>query len=199
MKDVKNISHDDAEPGMSSGAVYLPMWIVGLLGFLLYWGCNYVDNHGGRYSELVYEPYISTNQLARLIPGGGDVDLDAGRVHYKTLCAPCHQETGLGAANLAPPLVNSEWATGPAGRVIRIPQAGLTGPITVAGKEWNLTMFAAGAGLDDKQLAQLLSYVRNSWGNSASKITAEQVKKVRGELAGRTDPFTAEELLKVNE
>ena len=199
MKDVKDISHHDTEPTVGSGAVYLPMWLVGLLGFLLYWGCNYVDKHGGRYSELVYEPYLSTNELARLKPGGGDVDLDAGRVHFKTLCSPCHQDSGLGAPNLAPPLAGSEWVTGPVSRLIRIPQTGLNGPITVNGKEWNQAMFAAGAGLEDKQLAQLLSYVRNSWGNSAPKVTADQVKKVRGELAGRTDPHTAPELLKVTE
>ncbi len=199
MKDVKNIFPNDLEPTVGSGAIFLPMWIVGLLGFLLYWGCNYVDDHGGRYSGLVYEPYLSTNQLASLKPGGGDVEMDLGRVHYKTLCAPCHQESGLGAAALAPPLVGSEWVTGPVGRVIRIPQTGLTGPIQVNGKEWNQIMFAAGAGLEDKQLAAVLSYIRNSWGNSAPKVTADQVKKVRAELQGRTDPHTAEELLKITE
>jgi mono/diheme cytochrome c family protein len=198
-KDVTSVSHHDTEPTVGSGAVYLPMWLVGLLGFLLYWGCNYVDDHGGSYSGLVYAPYLSTNQLASLKPGGGDVEMDLGRVHYKVLCAPCHQESGLGAANLAPPLAGSEWVAGPPGRVIRIPQTGLTGPIKVNGKDWNQIMFAAGAGLDDKQLAAVLSYIRNSWGNSAPKVTAEQVKKVRGELQGRTDPHTAEELLKVTE
>jgi mono/diheme cytochrome c family protein len=199
MKDVKNISNIDNEPTVGSGAVYLPMWLIGLLGFLLYWGCNYVDTHGGNYNALVYEPYLSTNELVGLKPGGADVDLDEGRRHFKTLCAPCHQESGLGAPNLAPPLVGSEWVTGPVGRLIRIPQTGVTGPIMVNGKEWNQAMFAAGAGLDDKQLAQLLYYVRNAWGNSASKVTPDQVKKVRGELAGRTDPHTADELLKIND
>jgi mono/diheme cytochrome c family protein len=199
MKDVKNIFHDDSEPSVRSGAVYLPMWIVGLLGFLLYWGCNYVDSHGGRYSQLVYEPYLDTNELVRLKPGGGDAELEEGRVHYRTLCGPCHQESGLGAPNLAPPLAGSEWVTGPVGRLIRIPQTGVTGPIVVKGKEWNQAMFAAGAGLEDKQLAALLSYVRTSWGNGGEKVTAAQVAKVRGELQGRTDPHTADELMKVTD
>jgi mono/diheme cytochrome c family protein len=58
-------------------------------------------------------------------------------------------------------------------------------------------MPAMGATMDDRQLAAVLYYIRNSWGNKGSKVTAEQVKKVRAELGGRSDAHTAEELLKL--
>ena len=61
--DLKNNTREDREPTMGSGAVFLPMWIVGLLGFLIYWSCNFIDQRSGKFSQLVYEPYLSTNEL----------------------------------------------------------------------------------------------------------------------------------------
>ena len=198
MKDAKNFFRDDAEPtARSVGAAYLPMWLTGLLALLLYWGCFYVDEHGGNFNQLVYFPYSSTNDLK--MPGAGaDADFELGLAKYKQICAPCHQESGLGVPGQFPPLAGSEWVmVANAGRVIRIAQTGVTGPIKVKGTDWNLTMPPMGATLDDKELAAVLTYVRNAWGNAAPKVTADEVKKVRGELAGRTDPHTADEILKV--
>ena len=183
--DVKKTSSDEREPSMGHGAVFLPMWLVGLLGFLIYWSCNFIDQRSGKFNELVYEPYLSTNELGSLNLKSVDVDYELGRVQFKTLCAPCHQESGLGSAGLAPPLVASDWVTdvGP-NRIIRLVQTGVAGPIKVKDVEWNLVMPPMGATLEDKQLAAVLYYVRNSWGNKGSKVTADQVKKVRTELGG---------------
>lgn len=199
--DVKNIVHDDAEPTTGLGVVYLPMWIVGLLGFLLYWGCNYVGDRAGHFNELVYAPYRSTNELASFLPTDETAaQLKLGKQVYDTYCVACHQASGAGNAGQAPPLAGSEWvlAAGP-NRLIRIPIAGLTGPIKVKGTEWNLLMFNVGAQLKDDELAALLTYIRRSWGNKASAVTPAQVNKVRAELGGRTDPYTADELLKLPE
>jgi mono/diheme cytochrome c family protein len=195
-KDVTNILPDDSEPTVSSGANYLPLWLTCLLAVMVYWGCNYVDKNGGRFSELVYAPYESTNQLASFT-GGGDPGLALGKQKYQMLCAPCHQESGLGNAGQAPPLAGSEWVNAPgAGRIIRIAQTGLVGPVTVKGTEWNLAMPAMGATATDEELAAILSYIRSSWGNKAAKVPLEQVKTVRAALAGRTDPHTVPELEK---
>jgi mono/diheme cytochrome c family protein len=56
-----------------------------------------------------------------------------------------------------------------------------------------------GAIYTDEQLADVLSYVRNSFGNKASVVTPEQVKKVRADIGGRAQPYTAEELMKLEE
>jgi mono/diheme cytochrome c family protein len=197
-KDVTNTF--DAEPRVSGGSgAYLPLWLTGLLGLLLYWGCYYVDEHGNGFNQYVYAPYGDTNQLSSFT-SGGDEDYALGRAKYSQICMPCHQESGLGVPNQFPPLAGSEWVNTPGpGRMIRITQTGLTGPIKIKGNDWNLTMPPMGATLTDKELAAVLYYVRNTWGNKAPKVTVEQVKTVRGVLGGRADPHTAEELQKTPE
>ena len=76
--------------------------------------------------------------------------------------------------------------------MIRIPLSGLTGPVTIKGQAWNLSMPAMGAALSDDDLAATLSYIRNSWGNKASVITPEQVKTVRAAVGNRTQPWSVE-------
>ena len=200
MKDVKNILPDETEPSVRQGTVFLPMWIVGLLGFLIYWSFNYIDERGG-YDQLVYEPYISTNQLASFLPTDETAaQLKFGGQIYKQYCEGCHQQHGGGNAGQAPPLAGSEWvlAGGP-NRIIRIPITGLTGPIKVKDTEWNLTMFSVGAALKDEELAAVLTYIRNSWGNKASAVNSDHVKKVRADLKGRTEQHTADELNKLSD
>jgi len=200
-KDVKNILHDDSEPTAGSGVVYLPMWIVGLLGFLLYWGCNYVDDRGGSFNELVYAPYRSTNQLASFLPTDETTaQLKVGKLKYEQFCAPCHQSSGGGETGKAPPLAGSEWVTaeGP-NRIIRIPIVGLKGLIKAAGKEMDLSMasVAVAGVVSDEELAAVLTYIRNSWGNKAPRVTLEHVQGVRKDLKDRTDQYTVEEILKL--
>jgi len=202
MKDVPNNLRNDVEPSVRQGAVFLPMWIVGLIAVLIYWGFSYVDLRGGDYHELVYEPFHSTNELGGFIPKDEfGVQMKVGAKAYE-LCVGCHQADGGGNPVQAPPLAGSEWvlAEGP-NRIIRVPLVGLTGPIKAAGKEMNASMLAiaAGGALNDEQLAAVLTYVRNSWGNKAPRVTVEQVQKVRADLKDRTDPYTAEELLKLSE
>jgi mono/diheme cytochrome c family protein len=115
------------------------------------------------------------------------------------VCALCHNPDGAGKPNQAPPLAGAELVLGSANRLIHIPLAGLQGPLTVKGQQWNLAMPAMGAALSDEDLAAVLSYMRQSWGNKASEITPEQVAKVRQELGGRTQPYTAAELEKLPE
>jgi mono/diheme cytochrome c family protein len=201
-KDVKQPLRDDAEPVARrvTGAVYMPMWLTGLLGLLLYWGCYYVDENGGKFDPLVFAPYKSTNELASVLPPdpiGKQIRL--GEQVYTANCVACHQATGLGAAGIAPPLGGSEWVTGPAGRTIRIPMRGLAGPIKVNGVDYNLNMLSFHDILDDEKMAAVVTFIRNSFGNKASAVTVDEVKKVRDAVKDHPDQFTAEELLKVTE
>jgi mono/diheme cytochrome c family protein len=202
MKDEQGNFRDDAEPSVRQGAVYLPMWIIGLLAFLIYWGFSYIDAHGS-YNELVYEPYHSTNQLASFRPTDETAaQMMLGKQRFERFCAVCHQSNGGGNPAQAPPLAGSEWvlAEGP-NRIIRIPIVGLNGPIKAAGKEFNGSMasVAIAGVVSDEELAAVLTYIRNSWGNSAPRVTVEQVQRVRADLKDRTDQYTVEEILKVPE
>src|ERR1035441_1070323 len=64
-----------------------------------------------------------------------------GRELFMTICAACHQRDGEGKDGVAPPLVGSEWTLAPGGsRLVRIVLNGMTGPVRVRGKDWNLPM-----------------------------------------------------------
>lgn len=117
----------------------------------------------------------------------------AGQAQF-LVCGACHGQNGEGGP-IAPPLAGSEWVTGPISNLIRIQLRGLTGPITVAGKEYNLPApMAALSYQTDQQIAEVLTYIRNSFGNKASGVTADHVKALREEVG--KPPLTAADLVK---
>lgn len=106
--------------------------------------------------------------------------LKTGRQQFLT-CSACHGPDAKGTA-IAPPLAGSEWINGPAENLIRIQLRGLQGPIQVNGQPYNFPVgMAALAYQTDDQIAAVLTYVRNSFGNSASPVTPAQVKALRSE------------------
>jgi mono/diheme cytochrome c family protein len=111
-------------------------------------------------------------------------------------CAACHQANGMGLAGAFPPLGKSEWVTGDPGIPIRVVLHGLQGEITVEGQKYNSMMLPYGGTgeMSDAEVAAVLTYVRSSFGNSASAVTADEVAAVRAATAGRTTPWTAAEL-----
>ena len=124
---------------------------------------------------------------------------------YFSTCQACHGSDGNGVQSLAPPLNHSEWVTGSKEKLAAIVLFGMTGPVKVNGKlykapEINGDMPGIGSNKDvlDEDIGQLLSFIRNAWGNTAEKVTREEVIKVRKKYSGRQTPFTAEELNKIN-
>ncbi|QTN30810.1 cytochrome c [Akkermansiaceae bacterium] len=119
--------------------------------------------------------------------------MEIGKTQY-LVCGACHGQNGEGGP-AGPPLAGSEWVTGPISNLITIQLRGLKGPITVAGKEYN---FPAGmtpmAYQTDEQIAGVLTFIRNSFGNKASAVKPEQVAAMRGEVG--KPQATAEELIK---
>jgi mono/diheme cytochrome c family protein len=185
------LSADADEP--KAGSATVPVWLFVLLCLILYGGMVYFDQRGGWFSSQVYAPYPSLAALTLYQPPTGGPDLGKGKAVFDNTCALCHGPDGAGKPNQAPPLVGSDWAQGSPNRVIRIPLLGLTGPIQVKGQDWNLTMTPFNI-LSDEDLAAVLTYVRQSWGNKASAITPEQVKAVRAEVGNRSQPATVDYL-----
>lgn len=124
----------------------------------------------------------------------GAVDLEAGKAQYLGLCGACHQPTGLGLVPLFPPLVKSEYVTGSKERLIAIVLKGVVGPITVDGKAFNAMMPPQGAVLTDSKISQILSYVRQSFGEGASEVTTEEVTAARKKFDERQAQWTEAEL-----
>lgn len=97
---------------------------------------------------------------------------------YNKYCLTCHQQDGTGVRGMFPPLAGNEKITGSKTELINIVLFGLEGPITVNGKDYNQPM-PPQAYLNDKQIADILTYIRNNWGNKASSVTPEEVLKIR--------------------
>ncbi len=125
--------------------------------------------------------------------------MKSGRAQF-LICGACHGQTGEGTA-AGPPLSGSEWVNGPEENLIRIQLRGLTGPIKVKGQELSFPGgMAALAYQTDAQIAAVLTYVRNSFGNTAPPVTAAAVAALRSEVgkpqltvADLTPPEASEE------
>ncbi|PPL01331.1 DUF7133 domain-containing protein [Parapedobacter indicus] len=119
-----------------------------------------------------------------------------GAVIYKEFCASCHGADGKGlsiggGAAAAPTLAGNADVNGDPNKLIKILLHGLTGPID--GKTYTNMMPAVGSN-DDEYIAAVLSYIRNDLGNKAPAVRPGRVKRVREQTAGRTQPWTKEEL-----
>ena len=100
-----------------------------------------------------------------------------GRKVYNTACLPCHQADGNGVPGMHPPLRESDWVTGDKERLIRIVMEGMEGEIEVHGETYNSVMAPLNY-LEPQQVADVLTYVRNSFGNRASEVTVDEVEEV---------------------
>lgn len=118
---------------------------------------------------------------------------ESGEQVYGRICGSCHQADGNGLPPAFPPLAGSDWVSGDAETPIRIVLAGLEGPITVKGAQFNMAMPAQGGALNDEQVARVVSFIRASFGNTAGAVDAAQVAAVRESLGGR-GAWTAAEL-----
>jgi nitrite reductase (NO-forming) len=104
--------------------------------------------------------------------------MQAGEVLFKGTCSTCHQESGQGLPNVFPPLAKSDFLLSDKNRAIGIVLNGLSGPVTVNGAQYNSVMPPMSQ-LNDDEIADILTYALNSWGNSDGVVTAADVAKVK--------------------
>ena len=180
-------------------------------------GLSIIEEASSRPIDPWIEPVITT---ARTYLSGQAVTQDAPKVAFTTLtgeakalfmkgaevyqreghCVTCHQENGLGLpAAQFPPLAKTKWVQGSPERLIKLTLNGLLGPIEVKGVAYTgqvpMTQFR---GLSDEDLAAVLTYVRNSFGNEASIITPDQVKTVRELSKDMVGFYAPSDLLKAH-
>ena len=122
-----------------------------------------------------------------------DEQMKRGAAVYARTCIACHQPTGLGLPPVFPPLANAPIVVGNPELPVKFILQGLMGPITVNGMTYN-SMMPPVAGVSDADIADVLTYVRQSFGNQGNPVTADQVKAIRAANAGRTAPWTTAEL-----
>lgn len=133
--------------------------------------------------------------------GAHRAQFQLGEAQYQRVCLACHQVHGNGQQFLAPPLAGSEWVLESEQRLIGIVLDGLMGPVEVLGKTYAVPEIQplmpglrANPEFSDEQLAAILTYIRNAWGNGAPPVSVEAVARYRETVAPRA-PWTPEELL----
>jgi nitrite reductase (NO-forming) len=104
--------------------------------------------------------------------------LDAGKVLYNGTCSVCHQNNGGGMAGVFPPLAGSDYLMADTRRAIGIVLNGLTGPVTVNGQNYNSVMPPMSQ-LTDDEVANIMTYVLNSFGNENGVVSSGEVTEVR--------------------
>ena len=117
---------------------------------------------------------------------GKEILVAEGKKVYTNNCSMCHQLTGEGISGVFPPLAKSDYLQKRAGaknreEFIAIPRHGLSGPIKVNNVDYNSVMPGLSQ-MSDDEVAAVLSYITNSWGNSAAAFSVEEVKKARSAL-----------------
>lgn len=121
-----------------------------------------------------------------------------GRRQYLRVCAGCHGTDGAGLPRFAPPLVNSEWVLGDEKRLILITLHGMEGPLEVNGKLYKtpeiLPVMPSLSVLDNRDLAAVMTYIRQEWGHTADPVKAGTVGHIRYRTQGKITPWTMEEL-----
>ena len=101
-----------------------------------------------------------------------------GKTLYGTYCLPCHQADGSGVPNMNPPLIKTSWVLGSKTVLVQQVLKGSANKVEIDGEKFHGAM-PAQAQLTDEQIADVLTYVRNSFGNKASLVTPAEVKAIR--------------------
>lgn len=161
----------------------------GALGMLKVEGAENKKIYSGTIQEGIYLPEGGTIQdmpktnavtkapVAKTIPE----QIKAGKGLYERTCFACHQLEGQGIPNAFPPLAKSDFLNANPDRAIGAVLHGLSGEITVNGKKFNNVMTSQN--LTDEQVADVLTYVYNSWGNNKTVVTPARVKAIRAKPA----------------
>lgn len=143
-----------------------------LFSFLLISAC------GGGQEQSQEQNSAPQSMLKTEVESEPVISNEAGKKVYDQYCLVCHQANGQGVPSAFPPLVKTEYVLGEADQMIGIVLNGLTGEIEVNGEVYNGVMVAHNF-LNDTEVADVITFVRSSFGNDASSVTADQVAKVR--------------------
>jgi nitrite reductase (NO-forming) len=138
--------------------------------------------YSGKQFDEVYQPEGPAIQSIGEAPRAEVATTKAERMEhgkrvFDTICMACHQQSGQGIPGAFPPLAGSDFLNADKGRAIGIVAGGLSGAIQVNGKAFNSQMPALN--LADEDVANVLTYVYNTWGNAGHEIKPAEVAAVR--------------------
>lgn len=187
------------KPDVQPGREPAPIWVFVASMAAMVFGGSYAGAFVGGFDFENNSAFAGKAVDVRPIKVEPDAQLDPfqsamkkGATVYNT-CQGCHGVSGGGQPGAIPPLAGSEWVHGGTERIVRIVLNGLAGPVTVKGTSYTNIMTPQGH-LSDKEIAQVVTFIRNSWGNEGTMITPEMVKKVRDESASHAGPWSQADL-----
>lgn len=194
------IQREKIEPRM--GLEPLSLWLIAIYGLAIFFGGAYLGRFSGNFKGDGLDPLGGAPRAAKpgaTGPAGPQAELsafDRGKKVFSANCAVCHQPNGLGAAGQGyPPLVGSEWVTGSTKRLGMIILKGLQGPITVKGQQYGTAVMQPwDKTLSDAKIADVMTYIRQEWGNNAGPVSPAGVAALRKELANHPESFTEADL-----
>jgi len=197
------VQREKREPGV--GREPLSIWLIAVYGLAVFFGGAYLGRYSGNFSGDALDPYGGEPQAMKKAAGPQgeqqQAELsprDRGKKIFSANCQTCHQANGLGVAGQYPPLAGSEFTTGGSRRPAMIVLKGLQGPVTVKGQKFGTAVMQPwDKTLTDQKIADVLTYERSEWGNSASAVTGEQVAALRKELANHPESFGEHDILAV--
>jgi mono/diheme cytochrome c family protein len=120
-------------------------------------------------------------QVKKQAPAGTTASIARGKILYKQICATCHQADATGVPRMNPPLIKTKYVLGDKTKLIKILLLGLNEDVEIEGEYYSNPM-PSQAALKDEEIADVLTFVRNSFGNKAPAITPGQVKVVRATI-----------------
>lgn len=118
---------------------------------------------------------------ALVVAQSGKGSVEAGKIAYESYCLACHQADGSGVQGLNPPLIKTKWTLGDKNELIKVVLKGLDTEIEVDGETYH-NLMPPMSHLTDQEIADVLTYVRSSFGNKATAVNPADVKKVRAKL-----------------
>ena len=116
-----------------------------------------------------------------------EIQVEKGKGVFMQTCFVCHQAEGQGIPGQIPPLARSDFLMADKERAIRGVLFGQSGGMVVNGKSYNGTMIPLNY-LSDEDIANVLTYVRNSFGNSGDAVGAAEVRRIRSEAPASAKP-----------
>ena len=169
-----------------------PWWMYVIIVLTLAFGFFYMGRYLGEVSDrphvLFAEPEPAELEEEEFDP------MQVGSRIYTRLCQSCHQQDGSGVEGAFPPLDGSDWVIGDPQRPVNIVLHGFEGEIARNGVTYNALMPGFSRLVSDEDVAAVVTYIRNSFGNEAPEVAPEEVAEIRDATQDRTSPWTEDEL-----
>ena len=186
-------------PTLSMEHEPVPVWLYLICGLMLFLaGSSFtgLDVFGrGLLDQGPGGPTMASASSAAEPPA---TPLELGKKIYGNNCASCHDSSGSGSPGKYPPLIGSEWVLGSKERLAALLLKGIEGPLNVKSVCYTGNIMPAQeAILSPEKMANLMTFLRGSWGNTAGPVTADEVTKAKGKFASQTASWTEPQLLAI--